>query len=784
MNMDQSNQFMFKIKNGILKRIGGNDDTFELCIRSLTIPRGKAIAIVGASGSGKTSLLNILGGLMAFSSGHTTACVDGLTTFTLDPESYPHRNVGRVFQEGHLLPNATVAANLAIALHARDQKISRKKLIDVLSRVDLGPEFLDQRVWQLSGGQEQRVAIARAMAGDPDLIIADEPTSSLDPALADLLMQYLKTWVVDGEGNKSLLWVTHHHQQVIDFADEVLVLTSTLTGRDSLTTVINEEPELRASPDSVAVLRGWVAGSSLAGDAAKQAAISEESCGNTGWKRLSRGIALSDIFSNAQAVPYFKYLSGWVSLSSKSKVSLKSIWAGIRSFREYGLLVRQILASLLILSVYIGYTVQTNQTESIIENPKNCHISISGSPRTDHSLHHGNVDLLSSRPWLLGLGEQPQLLESPNDLDIAAQRKLFNRLSAAQVDAGCNADIGAWPRRDENIFIGYLDQNGGCDDAQFQEEAKALIVHRNEPVLEALPLVVFDQNTQEVSESSNVGDALRGGNNAGRDLEIVLSRNFVVTALNTTVEKINENDYICIQIGTSKETSVRLRGVSNVLPADSRYFYDAVLPLEAFERVFQDRTGSEYITTSLYFNGWELSNIQEYLIPDLLVDDQIGTRFRLDPDLLDRLRETLDAHRILVALFLTVAGLTIIATFAGLVANYTAYMAKNARAFAMQLALGIRPSFLLSVLFWHMFTVWVIATISFTFIAILFYHFSGLVIFEQSSAISVDSNEYLVSLTFVALIVFVTSAFAISCALWVWLRGARLRLAEILQAGS
>ncbi len=772
--MGQGGQTVFTIKGGVLRRDNGAGQVYELRVPALQIPKGKAVAIIGPSGTGKTSLLNVISGLIPLSEGTASIHLADEGERPVTPEDFPHRSIGRVFQEGHLLASATVAANLSIALKARGVPVSRETLAAALQKVDLGPAFLDQRVWQLSGGQEQRVAIARAMVGDPEIIIADEPTSSLDPGLAAQLMHYLKAWVSAGAGARSLIWVTHHYEHVIAFADEVVVLRARGQDGTSFTTILNNETTPRQTPASLEVLAEWVGEGQEPAPPPRPNA--PETPARTGWPDLARSVALSDIYAKSSGQRWFTHLNGWLSLSNTPRYTLAALWARVKTFREHSLLLRQVLASLLFLAVGVGYMVQSNQTRDVIENPRNCHISISGTAKTERALHQANLNLLADRPWLLPESARPAL-EKPGESDqFAAQRALFGRLQAADPALGCETDTGAWPRRDRKFVIGFPTPEGDCRDAEFLAEAEVMIAHRNEPVLMEFPLLG--------TENGSVGAALQGSYNAGRALDIVLSENFVVTALGKTVAEMAEVEALCIVQGSTRPRAVNLLGVSNALPADSRFFYGAVLPLEPYEKIYQRDGVAEYETANLYFNGWELDRIQSYLIPDLATDARIGTRFRLDPDLLDRLRQTLSAHRIMVVLFSTVALLIMFATLAGLVANYTGYMAQNARAFAMQLALGVKLRFLWALLFWHMFTVWLMATALFVALALAYFFGSRFEIFSPASPSAISFAHYSASLGVVALIIFATSVFAISFALWFWLRSARPRLAEILQAGT
>lgn len=174
---------------------------------SLIVPAGQTLALLGPSGSGKSSLMAVLSGLERATSG--SLMVDGADFAALDEDRLALARRGRigvVLQAFHLLPTMTALENVMTPMELAGQDDVRERAIAELEAVGLG-QRLGHYPAQLSGGEQQRVAIARAMAPRPALIFADEPTGNLDTvtgaAIADLLFERR------GEAGASLIVITH-----------------------------------------------------------------------------------------------------------------------------------------------------------------------------------------------------------------------------------------------------------------------------------------------------------------------------------------------------------------------------------------------------------------------------------------------------------------------------------------------------------------------------------------------------------------------------------------------
>jgi putative ABC transport system ATP-binding protein len=196
------------IASGIGKKVSsGAQELAILRDIDLEVTRGEALAVVGASGSGKSTLLAILAGLDVPTSGRVL--LDGQDLFSLDEDgraALRGRAVGFVFQSFQLLPALTALENVMLPLELSRNRAAEELSIQVLERVGLG-ERLQHYPRQLSGGEQQRVALARAFVAKPQLLLADEPTGSLDAESGEAVIRLL--FDMNRESGTTLVLVTH-----------------------------------------------------------------------------------------------------------------------------------------------------------------------------------------------------------------------------------------------------------------------------------------------------------------------------------------------------------------------------------------------------------------------------------------------------------------------------------------------------------------------------------------------------------------------------------------------
>jgi len=198
---------------------------------SFAIQVGEFVTIRGASGSGKSSLLNILGCLDTPTTGTYHLAGEDVSQYSDRQRSaMRNRQIGFIFQSFNLLPRTTALENVEIPMVYSGRRIDRRKALAVLERVGLGARA-DHFATELSGGEQQRVAIARALINDPPVLLADEPTGNLDSASGESIMRVLRELHDDG---RTIVLVTHDGHVAEHARRELLLRDGTLVSDRSL----------------------------------------------------------------------------------------------------------------------------------------------------------------------------------------------------------------------------------------------------------------------------------------------------------------------------------------------------------------------------------------------------------------------------------------------------------------------------------------------------------------------------------------------------------------------
>lgn len=186
---------------------------------SCDIAPGSFVALVGSSGSGKSTLLKTVNTLVQPTEGRVLFGGEDVSGL---PPAKLRRRVGYVFQGIGLFPHFSVAENIAIGPRLTGEKLAPARIAELLALVELDPALASRMPDELSGGQRQRVGVARALAGEPELLIMDEPFGALDPVTRDALGHKVRE--LHGTLGLTTVMVTHDMAEALLLADRVLVM--------------------------------------------------------------------------------------------------------------------------------------------------------------------------------------------------------------------------------------------------------------------------------------------------------------------------------------------------------------------------------------------------------------------------------------------------------------------------------------------------------------------------------------------------------------------------------
>jgi putative ABC transport system ATP-binding protein len=212
--------------------VNGSDCVIALRELNLSVEEGTFLGVMGPSGSGKSTLLSVLGCLTSPSSG--TVSIDGIDVYGLSQEKqadFRREYLGFIFQSHNLIPYLSALENvmLPLAVTKFSSAEKRQRASSMLERVGL-PDRMLHLPQQLSGGEQERVAIARALVNNPPLLLADEPTGSLDTATSKQVMSLLTELHRDGQ---TIIMVTHNREN-LEWVDRTVFLRDGLIEKDSV----------------------------------------------------------------------------------------------------------------------------------------------------------------------------------------------------------------------------------------------------------------------------------------------------------------------------------------------------------------------------------------------------------------------------------------------------------------------------------------------------------------------------------------------------------------------
>lgn len=239
---------MLQLKNIVKDYVSGDETVHALKGVSLTFRENEFVSILGQSGCGKTTMLNIIGGLDQYTSGDLI--INGKSTKDFkdkDWDAYRNHSIGFVFQSYNLIPHQNVLSNveLALTLSGVSKAERKQRAIEALEKVGLKDQIY-KKPNQMSGGQMQRVAIARALVNNPDILLADEPTGALDSATSIQIMDLLKEVAQD----RLVIMVTHNPDLAKQYSTRIIRLLDGKIVDDSNPYALKES-KIQAAVDKI-----------------------------------------------------------------------------------------------------------------------------------------------------------------------------------------------------------------------------------------------------------------------------------------------------------------------------------------------------------------------------------------------------------------------------------------------------------------------------------------------------------------------------------------------------
>jgi|GEM_PF-55381 len=674
-------------------------DEPTLHYRGLRIPRGGFIAIIGESGTGKTTLLNMLGGLDAPDKIEAPSIEidlgDGPINIVKNPDTYPRTSVGYIFQEGYLLHNATVGMNIALPMIQKGHDVTRQDLEPIFQDIKLPTEFLDRRAWQLSGGQSRRIAFARAVSHNPKLIIADEPTNDLDSRLANKLIQWLKNWSQQ-QPDRTVLWITHDLKQAAANADGIIILRKGSEGLDyPLKNPGNEE-----------LIKQWIYGEKeIAPEYQKELDLQTEQTESatkpeSGTKYLIKfkamlKVALAEIFNRQRALNNGP-LNAKLSLAGQNtKPARVPIHNWISSFGQWSSANVLILITLLALMGILSGVMITQHFDRSINDPRNCHILITGKvanrARISDPLSKSEIQRLSKRPW-----EKEKTNHSNSSDDTESDFPL----------ASCTTGPAAFGRRDAREFDIALAQDGHCLDSN--ESVRLLITEPYEPILQKISLLDRDDKPQY-----SLAHYFRNIHSFPQTNEIYLTSDIEEALLKEKNKTLLEQQICIVDYNRGWKEIYTVKGIVDDLPSGGRQIFHAYITEEAYQAL-RRRTGNNllegFTDVAVYFSSSDVDRVKKYLdkLELIYVEDNL-TKIR------NLMRSSVIFKGIVLTILIAI-GFLLIFFIAMSVHNY---LLMNAKSFAVLKSFGLSRRFMIGILVLQFTIGWLVSIFILAIITIL-----------------------------------------------------------------
>jgi putative ABC transport system ATP-binding protein len=690
---------------------------------AIEVGAGGIVAIIGKSGTGKSTLLNLLGGLdRPTPDPRSPASIKiSLGAQTVDivakPEQYPRRHIGFIFQEGILFDDAPVALNVALPSVVNGLSITDEQIDGLLDEIGLARDrqFRSMRAWQLSGGEAQRVAFARAVAHDPQLLFVDEPTSSLDEDNAIALMSWLQRWTRE-RPDRTVLWVTHDLDLAARFADSVMVMGAAKedTAQPLRPTAI---PKAHSLSKSAEILKSWQrAGRVLEFDnpvpstaSAPETASTERDLGPDHADKMRRALTWRFVFAEmcakrdkneegAGANTRDTEFTRWLGSTGQSRPGvMKVLWQLARRFSDWpqlsGITCASIILGIVLSTLVSGFRYH----QDVMADPRNCHVVV--TQVANLAADQGGSAHPLDKWWIDTYGDRRSWAGNATLRDPPSGYERF--------PADCASGTGIFGRRDfqpweVGVFTGGPEICRGTGSSY-----RMMVTLENEPLLRTVRLIEPAALSQQYM---NLKNYFYGG--AFPDpLEMFISEPVAETIRKELIARGGAGpagqlpEKICLMgIYDGQPPEVfRLRGVVSDLPAPRIARYDLLIREAAYQNLVKGGAVTLYSQLVFYFDPHQLEAATRFL-------DKNGLRYI--PDTIATLSSKLAQIQLfwyasVVAFIVVISYIAINIGLSGVL-----FLQRNGRSLAVMKSFGFSQRFLLNIMLLRQYVLLSIAVIT------------------------------------------------------------------------
>jgi putative ABC transport system ATP-binding protein len=692
----------------------GKGKAHGIAFSLIRIPRGGVISLVGESGTGKTTLFNLLGGLDEPDREDVEETPrilldfgDGAVDIAADPNRFPRDRVGFVFQSGFLLHNASAGLNLALPRAQQGRSTDRSDLAQRLGSLDLPPEEIDKRAWKFSGGEAQRIAFVRALAHDPLLVFADEPTSNVDYRKALFIMGQLREWVRNpAYPGRTVLWITHDLRLAAAIADAVLVLHRDNRDGTIQPVCLPGSPEMDLEARTAALERWSYSRDAmitdepplyrgLASDARPLPASPRPRLARRLLVKADvvRKLGLSEVFSRRTAQrseAVLDHVNPVLSVAGappgrRGLVAALAAW--LRSFGQWSSVLALALIMVLGSAGLSIYWLVDAHFERSVNDPRNCHLIVK-TARAQRLDRGSIIRRLSERPWRQSrpeTGAMAATIPSTFEAPVITPR------------ATCQSGDAAYGRRDARGWGIAMARDGVCPSVA-QTHVRLLTADEYEPIWTQVKLISGGE-AQGVDHRTALADYL-DAQFAAND-SIFLSADKAVELIEGDIAQLIGRE-VCLIDPTWPETvKLKIKGIVDEVPSWQQNRFAGYIPNYTYD-AFSHRVGLIQQPThiALYFSSADVDEVEDYL--------RLGG-YSFVSDNLDKIRRLIASSTVfkgIVTGFLGLVGLLLGVLTA---MSVQSYLDANAQSFALLKAFGMSWGLIYGILLVEIGVGWLIA---------------------------------------------------------------------------